>query len=330
MPEIKCEFDLELDDVCDHIRRKGYRTVGIQLPEGLKSHGLELAERIEGETNATVLLDADPCWGACDLADHRLKELGAEFLVHYGHAPLPLPTEIPARFVEARSTVDVGPVVREALPLLPHKRVGLVTTVQHAHRIPEVEAFLAEQGVKPVIGYSKTRARGQVLGCDLTAATSIAKESEGYLYIGSGNFHPLGIALATDLPVLIADPCANEVRGIEELKDRVLRQRYTAIALAGEAKTMGIIVGTKKGQQQPAMAKRFKKEAESRGCKAYLIAASELRPERLTFKVDVWVCTACPRVAIDDYSLYHQPILTPQEAEVALGIRPLESVYGLD
>ncbi|MBO7204879.1 MAG: diphthamide synthesis protein, partial [Candidatus Methanomethylophilaceae archaeon] len=38
-------------------------------------------------------------------------------------------------------------------------------------------------------------------------------------------------------------------------------------------------------------------------------------------RVDAYVCTACPRIAMDDALRYDRPMLTPPELEVALGIR---------
>jgi 2-(3-amino-3-carboxypropyl)histidine synthase len=39
------------------------------------------------------------------------------------------------------------------------------------------------------------------------------------------------------------------------------------------------------------------------------------------YKIDAWVNTACPRVAIEDYLMFKKPILTPQEFEIVLGER---------
>src|SRR3989442_5448226 len=39
------------------------------------------------------------------------------------------------------------------------------------------------------------------------------------------------------------------------------------------------------------------------------------------YRVDAWVNTACPRIAIEDILQYKQPMLTPQEFEIVLGER---------
>ena len=45
-------------------------TVGLQFPEGLKTNAVDIARIIENNTDATVIISADPCYGACDVADN--------------------------------------------------------------------------------------------------------------------------------------------------------------------------------------------------------------------------------------------------------------------
>ena len=50
---------------------------------------------------------------------------------------------------------------------------------------------------------------GQVLGCCYSTARELYLDE--YLFIGTGQFHPLGIALATGKRVVTADPITCEV-----------------------------------------------------------------------------------------------------------------------
>ena len=77
--------------------------------------------------------------------------------------------------------------------LLP-KKVGLVTTVQHKHELKKIKELIEKTGKKTVIG-------GQILGCDVNAAKKIKSKVDAFLYIGSGEFHPLGVALETNKKV---------------------------------------------------------------------------------------------------------------------------------
>ena len=148
---------------------------------------------------------------------------------------------------------------------------------------------------------------------------------DAYLYVGSGMFHPLGIRLATKKPVYIADPYAHKIlkEELETLKETVLRQRYGAIALAKQSQRFGIILTGKAGQQRLAIAKHLQQLLHDRNKAAYLLLIDRITPDILmNFRtIQCFISTACPRVAIDDYQQYSTPMLTPIEAEIALGIR---------
>jgi 2-(3-amino-3-carboxypropyl)histidine synthase len=160
---------------------------------------------------------------------------------------------------------------------------------------------------------------GQVLGCNVTSASSIKDEVDQFLYLGSGDFHPLAVSLATRKPVIVLDPLMQEVRDVEQLKQKILRQRHGAISLASEAKSFGIIVASKPGQQRKALADTLKGMVISKGRRASLIVMDNVTPEQLlAFQLDAFVSTACPRLAIDDYLRFKKPMITPIELEVAL------------
>ena len=52
--------DFELDDLVEKIRANDNRLVALQIPEGLKMQALEMMDSIEDESDAKVILAADP------------------------------------------------------------------------------------------------------------------------------------------------------------------------------------------------------------------------------------------------------------------------------
>lgn len=76
------EYDLELERAAAEIARAGAKTVCIQLPDGLKPKATEIASELESKTNATVLIWADSCFGACDIPDLKNVDL----LIQWGHS----------------------------------------------------------------------------------------------------------------------------------------------------------------------------------------------------------------------------------------------------
>jgi 2-(3-amino-3-carboxypropyl)histidine synthase len=325
-------YDFEIDRIVRIIKDENYKMVGLQFPEGLKDHAASVADEISSKAGCKVIISSDPCYGACDLADEEMKALGCEALFHFGHSEMLEKLVIPVFYIEVRLEADPLPLIEKNLDRL-SKRVGLITTVQHIQTLDRARDFLERKGFEVHVGEAKGRARyaGQVLGCSFGSATGIAKKVDCFLYIGSGNFHPLGVSLATGKPTLAFDPLVGEVRDMQEFKDKILRQRFAQIAKAKEAETFGIIIGEKKGQMRRGLALKIKEKLEKLGKKAYLISLREVSPENLLSfrKLDAFVSTACPRIAIDDAARYKQPLLTPVELEILLGEREWED-YGMD
>jgi 2-(3-amino-3-carboxypropyl)histidine synthase len=245
-----------------------------------------------------------------------------DMLFHFGHAGMGKHGNVV--FIEARSNIDVMPAVRAALPLLKASKIGLVTTVQHVHKLGEVCKFLKEHERDCIIGKGDLRVvyPGQVLGCNFTAARV---DCEEYLYIGSGFFHPLGVAIATGKRVIAADPYLK--KAVEVAPEKFLRKRSGYIAKAMDAKVFGIIVSTKSGQDRMELAWKLKENAKKHGKEGFIIIMDLVTPEQLlAFKADAYVNSACPRITIDDAERFHAPVLTPQEFEIVLGEREWENM----
>jgi len=314
------QFELDLERVFKIIKDKNCKKAGLQFPEGLKRQAVNIAREIEERTGANVIISGNPCFGACDIDTALASRV--DILFHFGHAKMGEHGNVV--FIEARSNIDVIPAVEAAIPLLKAKKIGLITTVQHVHKLDEVCRFLNENGKECIIGRGDLRVvyPGQVLGCNFTAARV---DCEEYLYIGSGVFHPLGVAIATRKRVVAADPYLNQAAEVSP--EKFLRKRGGYIARAMDAKVFGIIVSTKSGQNRMELALRLKGLAGKHGKEGYIILMDLVTPEQLlAFSAEAYVNTACPRVAIDDAGRFHVPVLTPQEFEVVLGKREWEDM----
>jgi len=322
-------YEFKLPEVMEKIKELNAKVVGIQFPEGLKIHATGVAEKIESETDAMTIISGDPCYGACDVSDTHMEGL-VDLIVHFGHVEFPVDYRVPVLFIEAYSQIDVMKVVEESLEELEnYQKVGIVTTIQHLNMLSDIKKFLVENGKEVITKEGVGTREGQVLGCNFRAIRDI--DADAFLYVGSGNFHSLGIKLFTEKPVIIADPYMNEVRNIEEFADRILRIRFAKITKAKEAEKFGIIVSSKKGQFRPDLAKKLKNLINKCGKEAFIIMMDNIFPDLLLpyMKLDAFVVTACPRVAIDDANMYKKPLLTPKELEIVLDIRKWED-YKID
>jgi len=315
-------FDFEEERLRQEVLKLGAKRVLIQLPEGLKGEAPRLAKVVE-KAGALPIVSADPCYGACDLATSEAESLGAELIVHYGHAKLLKYEKVPTIYIEARATISITEAVEKALPLMENwHKIGLATTVQHVQTLDEAKEMLIRAGKTVMIGDAgRLNYPGQVVGCDYSNAKSIAEDVEGFLFIGGGRFHALGLALATSKPTVVADPYEKRAYQIDEEAQKIQKQRWASIQEAQKAKTFAVLVGLKPGQKRLEEALTMREKLEKAGKDAYIFAIREITPEMvMNFPtVDAYVNTACPRISLDAPSKFQKPMLTLNEARVVVG-----------
>jgi 2-(3-amino-3-carboxypropyl)histidine synthase len=315
-------FDFEEERLRQEIVKLGAKRVLIQLPEGLKGEAPRLAKVVE-KAGALPIVSADPCYGACDLAVSEAESLGADLIVHYGHAKLLKYEKVPTIYIEARATISITEAVEKALPLMENwHKIGLATTVQHVQTLDEAKEMLIHAGKTVMIGDAgRLNYPGQVVGCDYSNAKSIAEDVEGFLFIGGGRFHALGLALATSKPTVVADPYEKRAYQIDEEAQKIQKQRWASIQEAQKAKTFAVLVGLKPGQKRLEEALTVREKLEKAGKDAYIFAIREIIPEMvMNFPtVDAYVNTACPRISLDAPSKFQKPMLTLNEALVVVG-----------
>jgi len=317
-------FDLEEDKLLAEITGRGARRILIQLPDGLKNEGTRLAGLVREKTGADVFVSAVPAWGACDLSLDAATRLKADLLVHYGHNEFlrDVSNGVPVVYIPAKSNHEIIPVVERTVSLLQGKSIGLATTIQHLHKLPEATKLLETKGFKVHLPGRGPWAHetGQVLGCDYFGLRRIQSQVDSFLIIGS-YFHGLGAALSVEKPTILADPYDGTVTVLDQDRDRIVRQRYAMVDKARRASTFGIIVSTKPGQSNPQIALSILKQVEEAGKKAVILYADEIVPQKLLdfTDIDVFVDTACPRLALDDPERFSKPIITRDEIMVAVG-----------
>ncbi len=360
--------DFRLDELVERILENDNRLVALQVPEGLKIQALEMMDSIEDSSGARVILAADPCYGACDLVHDKMKMMGVELVAHLGHSQMNIDSGMPTHFIPV--TYDGSPELSEVAPILAshreiaerrlraseseveiseeeardrfldavgrfspllYSKLGLVGSIQHLHLLEEYKKMLEELGfeVEIPVGGERLTLPGQVLGCNYSGDSSSIGH---YLFLGSGDFHPIGLVLHTGKPLAMLDPYTGEASEMSFGRiERILRQRFGLIMSVGDATSFGILIGEKPGQMRRNLAIKMKRMLEEHGKKGYLLALDHVGPELIDFyPVDAFVNTACPRIAIDDSTRYSKPLITPYELEVALGNKKWEHGYQFD
>ena len=195
------------------------------------------------------------------------------------------------------------------------ENIGLLTTVQFLDFVTEIKQYLESNGKKIFIDKIKQKYEGQLLGCDTGSAEKIKDNVDAFLYIGTGIFHPLGIALNIDKDIFCYEPISAVLSKIDKVQvEKYNRKRKAAYLKFLEASDIGILVSLKPGQNNFRKAIELKKQLKDKNC--YIFAFDTLdfnQVENFPF-IQCWVNTACNRI-LDDYEKFPKPLVDLSDIE---------------
>lgn len=180
-------------------------------------------------------------------------------------------------YIPAKIEKDITPVLNKVSF---EGKLGVLTTVQH---LEEVEKIKKDNWV----------VLGQVLGCNVKNA--LKADVDAYLYVGTGKFHPIRIAMKTGKKVFMADPISEtvselDVKEVEKIEKRV----KGAYAKYLSSDKVGVLVSTKKLQH---CMQGFDFDFGDKEVYYFMcdnVCGLENFPD-----IEVWVNTACPRLAYE-------------------------------
>lgn len=176
-------------------------------------------------------------------------------------------------FFQARSLVPITEVIKK---IKLNGRIGLVSSIQFFFQLPKARKLIKNSVIC-----------GQVFGCDASCVKE--KDVDIVLYIGSGTFHPIRIALETNKPVYIANPNTNEFSKL----DSSLIESYKKNIKGKQIKYLnseknGILISIKPGQYN-------KKALSLKGYKFLFDTLNMFELENFR-DIECWINTACPRI----------------------------------
>jgi 2-(3-amino-3-carboxypropyl)histidine synthase len=327
-------YEFEVERVIQEIRKHKARRVLIQLPDGLRSRSFKIFKKLRRATNSEIIISGDSCYGSCDLAINQGRILKVDLIVHYGHSKMLDVKEVPVVYVDVSLEFNLNELVNKLESTIKKwSKIGLTSSVQHVRKLGDLSEILKQLGFDVVIGESsdKTLRAGQILGCNFDSAVNVAEKVDGFIFIGAGRFHPLGVAISTGKPVVTANPYTLSVEIIKQQDIMSLaKRRVAAIFKAKEAQKFGVIISIKPGQFVIEKAEIVQSKLVKRGKEAIIICLDEINSEKLLnfSEVETFVCTACPRIAIDGLAGVNKPLLTSIETEIMLGEIKWQDAWG--
>ncbi len=303
---------MDKESILRKVRARKAKRVFIQVPEGLKMGVLELSDSLEME-GIKAFISLDTCYGSCDLRDWEARCVGADLILHLGHSDMGLKSKIPVIYEECRADFDPVPLLERNLGRLKgYKRICPVTTLQFLGSLGRAREFLESRGKTVKTGMpARAGYAGQVLGCDYSAARPLEGIVDCFLFMGSGRFHPLGLGMEVEKPVLFLDFEKGRLEDLDQEIQKLKLARASRREWAKGCQSFGILISTKPGQLELKTAEGVKKGLEAGGKRAYLLVFDEIRPDKLMgLRLDCLVNCACPRLA-EDFESFGKIILEP-------------------
>lgn len=322
----------ELDKALDQITEiNSDSIIALQMPSGIVRENILFSELIRKRLNCEVLTLLRPSYGACDIPYAYLEEMGVTHLIHMGHSKMDtFENNIPTSYIPIKLPVDMK-ILEGALNLivekysLEGKKTVITTTVQYVDALTDIAHELKKKDVFPLINTPCGRAgiAGQVLGCNFSAARM--KDADAVIFIGTGKFHPRGIAISTGKKVISVNPHSGEAEMITG--EGFLYKRASLALSLSDQKRFSVILCSRPGQYRPEIARELVRKGRKKGYLCELHLMDEIRPEHfIGIKIDGIVSTACPRIAYDDGLLYPVPVLTPGEFLLTIGEIDIEQL----
>ncbi|RLI83214.1 diphthamide biosynthesis enzyme Dph2 [Archaeoglobales archaeon] len=298
------EFEIPYEKI------RSAKKIGVQLPNGLKRRAIEICQELE-ERGYQVLISGESCYGACDVDLALLSEV--DLLLHFAHTPI-IENE---RVVYVPYFIDYDPNFSLEIE---EKRIALISNAQFCHKLPDVKRSLENQGYEVELkrGSKRISFPGQVLGCNYSVLRDT--ESEAVIYVGDGEFHPIGASIYSGKKVYAFNPITKGLKVVNGSDFE--RRRYFEVSRCVGLKKVGILVSSKPGQKRTSLALKLEKLAKRSNLQAKLIYLNEITPQKIeNLPFEFYVNTACPRITYDDYLNFGKPLISPQEFEFLLGIR---------
>lgn len=320
-------LNFEPEKLVKELQERKPKKVLVQLPEGVKQNVFDI-DKIFRELEIEVIYSGETCWGGCAVAVQEAEALGADLIVHFGHAEF-IKVDFPVLYMEVRDELDLKPILEKSLESLEdYKKISLSYSIQHRHDVENIKKFYEDNGKEVLLSKKMGVAayEGHVVGCEYSGLKAIEKEVDAYVIMGN-NFHSMGAALAVEKPVVLIDVYNHEVTNMAGIRDKILKQRAISIDKFKDAKKIGILVEIKPGQKFGSP-KFLVDRIEKQGKECVIITMNELTPDKLDnfYYIDCFVELACPRIAVDDFAKYRKPIITFREALVGLGEKTWDEI----
>jgi 2-(3-amino-3-carboxypropyl)histidine synthase len=219
-------------------------------------------------------------------------------------------------FIETKAKVEIN-IPSSLIEKLP-QRLCLATTAQFIEKIPKLLQELATAGKKTTfVNANHTKYAGQILGCSYSGLKFDDKNTDAFLYIGDGMFHPQALQLGSEKDVFCFDPFTNELKKLgREWAEQIKKRQKGALLTFLNSERIGVLMTLKPGQLgvQAPLIQIFSLEQKFPEKRFYFLVSDTVdfqQLENFNF-IQCFVNTACGRM-MDETQKFPRPIINFEE-----------------
>lgn len=219
-------------------------------------------------------------------------------------------------FIETKANVGIE-LPAKFVGKLP-KRICLAASVQFSHQLPMLQQSLEKHGIESTLLKARhSKHLGQILGCGYSKMEFDEPNTDAFLYIGDGMFHPEALLLGSDKDVYTFDPFSKAFKRLgRDWAVKIRKKEKGALLTFLNSDTIGVVVTVKPGQLgvQVALKEIFSlKQKFPEKTFHYLVCDTIDFTQLANFPfIQCFVNTACHRM-IDDYDKFPKPVINIEE-----------------
>ncbi|KAF3330893.1 diphthamide biosynthesis protein 2 [Carex littledalei] len=142
------ESSYEISGTVDFIRSRYYTKVVLQFPDELLKDSASVCKALRRELGRSVrvYVMADTAYNSCCIDEVGASYVGAECVVHYGHACMSPTSNLPALFVFGKAPLDISACAEALGEFLSstEKTTLVLYGLEYAHALQKLKGALAE------------------------------------------------------------------------------------------------------------------------------------------------------------------------------------------
>lgn len=315
--------DAQLAECAHWIRENSFKKVCLQFPDVLLPFSTEIFEQLEESVSSAgtgVYILGDTSYGSCCADEIAASHVGADAMIHFGHACLSRAVRLPIKYIFIRGRLNVDRFVHTMMEVFNDSdmNLGIFYDVSLAHAVRGIQEHMEHDFSNVSFGQLALSGEQPDLLCwklngrtyEDSVCVFLGEDNKSFFHTSNGikakqwfRYDPESEALSHDSP----------------LDSKWLRRRLYYVEKCKDASSLGIVVATLTANGYLDVVNRVQKMAKARGIRTYIISVGKINPAKLAnfVEIDCFVLIGCPENDMFTSRDFFKPLVSVFECELA-------------